>query len=124
MKKLKFKVNDVCRVIANICEHEFAIGELVTIVECYTEPDTHYECQNTNTFWFLSEEELELVNNYKMRYLIVTNILLSGQAPFLTDYFSSENDFNEEFEMVVYDLYTNEYTKDGENWHDIEIDHL
>ena len=59
-----------------------------------------------------------------MRYLIVTNILLSGQAPFLTDYFSSENDFNEEFEMVVYDLYTNEYTKDGENWHDIEIDHL
>ena len=59
-----------------------------------------------------------------MRYLIVTNILKSGLSPFLTKWFEPENDFNEELEMVVYDLYLNKYTADGKNWYNIEIDHL
>ena len=59
-----------------------------------------------------------------MRYLIVTNILMSGQFPFLTKWFDAENNFNSEIEMVVYDLYLNKYTADGKNWYNIEIDHL
>ena len=59
-----------------------------------------------------------------MRYLIVTNILMSGTPPFLTNYFSSENNFNSEIEMIVYDLEKLKYTEDGENWYNIEIDHL
>ena len=58
-----------------------------------------------------------------MRYLITTNVLMSGTAPFLTNYYS-EKDFNSEIEMVVYDLYLNKYTADGKNWYEIEIDHL
>ena len=59
-----------------------------------------------------------------MRYLITTNVLMSGQFPFLTNYFDAENNFNSEIEMVVYDLYLNKYTADGNNWNNIEIDHL
>lgn len=59
-----------------------------------------------------------------MRYLITTNVLMSGQPPFLTNYFNVEKDFNSEIEMVVYDLDLNKYTADGKNWDNIEIDHL
>lgn len=59
-----------------------------------------------------------------MRYLIVTNILMSRTPPFLTKWFDAENNFNSEIEMVVYDLYLNKYTADGKNWYNIEIDHL
>lgn len=59
-----------------------------------------------------------------MRYLITTNLYLSGQPPFLTNYFEAEKDFNSEIDMVVYDLYLNKYTEDGINWYEIEFDHL
>ena len=59
-----------------------------------------------------------------MRDLIITTLYLSGQPPFLTNYFDAGNDFNSEIEMVVYDLYLNKYTADGKNWEEIEIDHL
>jgi len=44
-----------------------------------------------------------------MRYLIITNLYLSGQPPFLTNYFNCENNFNSEIDMVVYDLYLKKY---------------
>ena len=59
-----------------------------------------------------------------MRYLITTNLLLSGQRPFFTNWFNVEKDFNSEIEMVVYDLHYNKYTEDGINWYEIEFDHL
>ena len=59
-----------------------------------------------------------------MRYLITTNVLKSGQFPFLTNWFNVEKDFNSEIEMVVYDLEQLRYTSDGKNWYNIEIDHL
>ena len=59
-----------------------------------------------------------------MRYLIITNLYLSGQPPFLTNYFNCENNFNSEIDMVVYDLEQLKYTADGTNWYNIEIDHL
>ena len=55
-----------------------------------------------------------------MRYLITTNV----QPPFFTDRFDSENHFNAEVEMVVYDLAKGVYTTDGEKWEEIEEDHL
>ena len=62
MKKLKFKVNDVCKVIANTNGHYFEIGELVTITECFPDSEVpHYKCQSKRDCWFLSDEELELV---------------------------------------------------------------
>ena len=54
------------------------------------------------------------------RYLITTFL---GE-PFLTDYFSMENCFNAQLEMIVYDLVEEKYTKDGNFWIDIERDYL
>ena len=59
--------------------------------------------------------------NLKMRYLITTKEV---KSPFLTDWFDSENNFNSDVEMIVYDLYKNEFTTDGKIWHKIEVDHL
>jgi len=55
-----------------------------------------------------------------MRYLIITNC----NPPFLTNYFDSKNYFNENIEMVVYDLSYKCFTINGKDWDDIEIDHL
>lgn len=55
-----------------------------------------------------------------MRYLITTKC----HSPFITKWYSYENNFNTKFGMIVYDLVENKYTIDGENWKDIEIDHL
>ena len=46
------------------------------------------------------------------------------QEPFVTDYFDKENMFNPEVGMVVYDLHSLKYTDDGDNWKDVQIDHL
>lgn len=56
-----------------------------------------------------------------MRYLITTN---NTYAPFFTKWFEPEDYFNEDLEMVVFDLEQNKFTNDGETWHDIEVDHL
>lgn len=55
-----------------------------------------------------------------MRYLITTNT----HPPFFTDWFDSENNFNPEIGMVVYDLATQKFTNDGLTWNTIFIDHL
>ena len=56
-----------------------------------------------------------------MRYLITTK---ECYKPFLTKWFTPENNFNMDLEMIVYDLVLNKFMVDGETWHDIEIDHL
>lgn len=56
-----------------------------------------------------------------MQYLITTE---EAYAPFLTQWFDAENNFNAEAGMIVYDLFTCKYTTDGKNWNDIQIDHL
>lgn len=55
-----------------------------------------------------------------MRYLITGK----NFAPFFSDRFDSENHFNKEVEMIVYDLHLGLYTHDGINWNVINIDHL
>ncbi len=55
-----------------------------------------------------------------MRYLITTKTY----KPFLTKWFKPENHFNNDLNMVVYDLLKNKYTTDGKKWHEIEVDHL
>lgn len=55
------------------------------------------------------------------RYLVTSKFF---KAPFFTDYFSVENFFNTDLDMVVYDLYGEKYMVDGINWIDIERDHL
>jgi hypothetical protein len=56
-----------------------------------------------------------------MRYLITTK---DGELPFFTDWFDSENFFNKEIGMIVYDLIRFKFTADGEIWQDIEFDNL
>lgn len=56
-----------------------------------------------------------------MRYLITTKEV---KSPFLTEFFEPENHFNQDVEMIVYDLLECTFTTDGKTWHDIEIDHL
>ena len=53
-----------------------------------------------------------------MKYLVT----IKGSTPFLTKWFDIENNYMEG--MIVYDLAKLEYTTDGENWNEIEIDHL
>lgn len=56
-----------------------------------------------------------------MQYLITTN---DGENPFLTNWFDSENHFNSQIGMVVYDLYNQKYTNNGTQWEHIVKDHL
>jgi hypothetical protein len=55
-----------------------------------------------------------------MRFLVTT----STNEPFFTEWFDYPNHFNEGIGMIVYDLYTRQYTKDGIGWIDIEEDNL
>lgn len=55
------------------------------------------------------------------QYLITTT---EAYAPFLTDYYDPENNFNADVGMVVYDLYRLLYTTDGTTWKEIPEDHL
>lgn len=61
-----------------------------------------------------------MMNNCPFRYLVTHD----NGGPFLTNYFDAENNFNEESNMKVYDLYTCKFTEDGVNWLCIEEDHL
>ena len=54
-----------------------------------------------------------------MRYLIITNI----QAPFITDYFDFENQYNYEIGMIVFDLKEMKYIDGAGIWYEIEEDH-
>ena len=56
-----------------------------------------------------------------MRYLI-TYIEDNRTKCFYTFYFEPENHFK--IGMVVFDLLKKQFTTDGVNWIDIEIDHL
>ncbi len=53
-------------------------------------------------------------------YLITTSI----KPPFLTNWFDSENHFNPQINMIVYDLAKCMFTTDGVNWVQLDIDHL
>jgi len=55
-----------------------------------------------------------------MRYLV----FVPNQTPFFSPYFDAENNFNDEVGMQVVDLAKGLYTSDGENWNQIEEDHL
>jgi hypothetical protein len=55
-----------------------------------------------------------------MRYLVIT----STNEPFRTDWFDLENNYNEDVDMIVFDLHKNEYTSDGKVWHKIAWDNL
>ena len=55
-----------------------------------------------------------------MRFLVTT----STNEPFFTEWFDCLNHFNEDIGMIVYDLYTRQYTKDGILWLTIQEDHL
>jgi len=56
-----------------------------------------------------------------MQYLVTTN---DGENPFLTQWFESENHFNMEIGMIVYDLVNQKYTDNGTKWKVIPVDHL
>ena len=55
------------------------------------------------------------------RYLITTD---ADEHPFVTHWFDSENNFNMESGMIVYDLQELKFTNDGINWQEITEDHL
>ena len=55
-----------------------------------------------------------------MRYLVTTNV----SHPFFTNWFDSESHFDNDVEMVVYDLIEKLFTTDGKSWNKIAVDHL
>jgi len=57
-----YKVGDKVRVIDRTHGHGFEIGEEVTIDQVYRE-DKDYRCSNSERdFWWLTEEEVELIS--------------------------------------------------------------
>lgn len=56
-----------------------------------------------------------------MRYLVTTN---EADAPFLTNWFDEENHWNDNVEMVVYDLEYEKFTVDGITWNCLIKDEL
>ncbi len=54
-------VGDKVRVTKNINSHFFEIGEVVELAEFYAR-ERSWKCQGANDYWFLTEEEFELVN--------------------------------------------------------------
>jgi hypothetical protein len=58
-----------------------------------------------------------------MRY-IITYTENEIQSVFYTDWFDVENNYNENLDMVVIDLYTNKYFNSGMKWLDIVFDNL
>ena len=55
-----------------------------------------------------------------MRYLI-TGV---GFTPFFSERFDSENHFNSDLKMIVFDFKEKKYTNDGLTWIFLEFDHL
>lgn len=61
---MKFKVGDKARVIANRYDHNFNIGEIITITEVdLNDRFWTYKCLNDNESWWLNDEELELIES-------------------------------------------------------------
>ena len=56
-------------------------------------------------------------------WLLENNLIIPKDSePFLTKWFQYENHYSKG--MVVYDLYSHLYTKNGEDWDEIQLDHL
>jgi hypothetical protein len=55
-----------------------------------------------------------------MKYLIITK----NNQPFYTEWFYSENHFNKEDMICVFDLLERKHTFDGKTWIETEVDHL
>jgi hypothetical protein len=58
-----------------------------------------------------------------MRY-IITYTENEVQSVFYSDWFDVENNYNQNIDMVVIDLYTNKYFNSRMKWLDINFDHL
>ena len=62
----KFKVGDKVRVVSNINNHEFDIGEIITITGvCEKTKDQEYIADGSSDWWYVLESELDWVNDYK-----------------------------------------------------------
>ncbi|MAO66221.1 MAG: hypothetical protein CL666_14595 [Balneola sp.] len=55
---------------------------------------------------------------YLQNFLIV----MPGEEPFMTQWFEKENHWREG--MTVFNLHSGRYSTDGEEWKEIERDHL
>ena len=58
-----------------------------------------------------------------MRYLVFY-IENGEKKSFLTNWFDYENNFNDQLQMVVFDLKQKLFLSGPEGWKDIETDHL
>lgn len=58
---MKYRVGDKVRIINNINNHDFPIGEVVTI-SCINEDDQDYRAESHYGYWYVTDEELEPVN--------------------------------------------------------------
>ena len=57
----KYKVGNKVRIVKRICGHAFDIGEIVEIVEVGF---CDYKAKNNNDYWWVTNNEIELVNKF------------------------------------------------------------
>lgn len=57
--KKKFEVGAAAKIIGKTNNHEFKIGEKVTLVSLHD--DGEWKCQGLNDYWWVTEEDLELI---------------------------------------------------------------
>ena len=59
---MRYRVGDRVKIVDNLHEHEFRIGEVVTI---QTIEDEDYKASNGEDYWWVQDEELEAVPDNK-----------------------------------------------------------
>lgn len=79
---MKFNVGDTVKVIANTHNHYFAIGQIVHITEIdiNSAGKEIYTCDDGSDYWYLQEEEIELVNQTINQTTKMVNQLMKDAA--------------------------------------------
>jgi hypothetical protein len=56
---MRYKVGDKVRVVDNIIDHQFNIGDIVTIVSLSKEDGIYYAQQGSSIGWYVKDKELQ-----------------------------------------------------------------
>lgn len=62
-QNIKFETGDNAKIAANVSEHDFEIGTIVRLEKC----DTDYKAFVGEEFWWVVDDELELIEDADMR---------------------------------------------------------
>ncbi|MFZ2486951.1 MAG: hypothetical protein WAZ19_02420 [Anaerolineae bacterium] len=93
---MRYKVGDKVRIIDNIIEHQFNIGDIVTVVSLSKEDGIYYAQQGSSIGWYVKDEELQdvwdnfdgtdLSYTYSTETLELVNKFMTAHSGKISDY--------------------------------------